>query len=43
MLASADLEPIKAAAINSSLDGLVVIDEQGRLSGLNPAAEALGG
>ena len=43
MLASADLEPIKAAAINSSLDGLVVIDEQGRLIGLNPAAEALFG
>ncbi len=43
MLASADLEPIKAAAISSSLDGLVVIDEQGRLIGWNPAAETLFG
>ncbi|HET9427845.1 MAG TPA: PAS domain S-box protein [Allosphingosinicella sp.] len=43
MLASADLEPIKAAAISSSLDGLIVIDERGLLIGLNPAAEALFG
>ena len=43
MFASADLEPIKAAAVSSSLDGLIVIDEQGRLIGFNPAAETLFG
>ena len=43
MLRTADLEPIKAAVVSSSLDGIIVIDESGAVLGFNPAAEALFG
>ncbi|MGZ8359903.1 MAG: hybrid sensor histidine kinase/response regulator [Allosphingosinicella sp.] len=43
MLGKSDLEPIKAAVISSSLDAIVVIDEQGKVLGINPAAETLFG
>ena len=39
MLRTADLEPIKAAVVSSSLDGIIVIDEAGTVLGFNPAAE----
>ena len=43
MLRTADLEPIKAAVVTSSLDAIIVIDEEGRVLGFNPAAEQLFG
>ncbi|MGZ8336164.1 MAG: PAS domain S-box protein, partial [Allosphingosinicella sp.] len=43
VLGKSDLEPIKAAVISSSLDAIVVIDEQGKVLGINPAAETLFG
>jgi PAS domain S-box-containing protein len=43
VLRTADLEPIKAAVVSSSLDGIIVIDEAGTVVALNPAAEALFG
>ena len=43
MLGSSDLEPIKAAVVSSSLDGVIVIDEEGLVIGLNPSAQAMFG
>jgi PAS domain S-box-containing protein len=43
MLESAELEPIKAAVVTSTLDGIVMIDEQGHVLALNPAAESMFG
>lgn len=40
MLAKAELEPILAAVVHSSLDCVVVIDEAGCVIEFNPAAEA---
>lgn len=39
----ADLEPIKAAVVASTLDGIVVVGEDGCVLALNPAAEAMFG
>ena len=41
--AAAELEPIQAAVVATSLDGIVVVDEAGRMLALNPAAERLFG
>src|SRR4051794_28681769 len=43
MLQTAELEPIKAAAVSSALDAIVMIDEEGRVLALNPAAESMFG
>ncbi|WP_129791993.1 PAS domain-containing hybrid sensor histidine kinase/response regulator [Sphingosinicella sp. CPCC 101087] len=43
MLRTADLEPIKAAVVSSSLDAIVVIDDSGAVLAWNPAAETLFG
>ena len=43
MLGTADLEPIKAAVVASTLDGIIVVGEDGCVLALNPAAEAMFG
>ncbi|WP_162806695.1 hybrid sensor histidine kinase/response regulator [Sphingosinicella terrae] len=43
MLRPADLDPIKAAVVSSSLDAVLVADDRGVVLGLNPAAEGLFG
>lgn len=43
MAGTAELEPIKATVVDSSLDGIVVVGEDGCVVALNPAAEGLFG
>src|SRR5688500_8770211 len=43
MLDGAELEPIKAAVVASTLDGIIMIDQDGRVLALNPAAESMFG
>jgi PAS domain S-box-containing protein len=43
MLQSVELEPAKAAVVASTLDGIVMIDEAGRVLAMNPACESLFG
>jgi PAS domain S-box-containing protein len=43
MLQVAELEPIKAAVVSSSLDGIIMIDQDGRVLAMNAAAESMFG
>ena len=43
MLDGAELEPIKAAVVASTLDGIIMIDQDGRVPGAEPAAESMFG
>src|SRR6185436_21122808 len=43
MIESVELEPIKAAVVASALDGIVMIDEDGCVLAMNPAAETMFG
>ncbi len=43
MLEGAELEPIKAAVVSSTLDGIVMIDQDGHVLALNAAAESMFG
>src|SRR5918993_529804 len=43
MLQRAELEPFKAAVVASALDGIIMIDDDGCVLAMNPAAESMFG
>ena len=43
MIEGVELEPIKAAVVASALDGIIMIDQDGCVLAMNPAAETMFG